>query len=290
MNVVKKKPGFTYAAAFLSASLIVIFGVVALSACGTKQSVASDNATPSAEPGDQSAREGSRIIDKVLSQSAVDQSLTRMHARVHDSDGTERTVELTMLRKRKPDGTLLTLAEFTSPREERDRDALIKVSPKGDVEATRFMQSTGSFVTTKSASDEESLFGLTVQELVDGQLDKYDFKLAGEETVDKVPAYRIEGKLKSRADSKFPRVVLLVSKETYMPLHAEFYDNHNEIARSVKIQRTAEVQGHWTRMQWTVDNRARRKTTEFDVVEARYDQPVPESVFTEEHLRQLASK
>ncbi len=268
-----------------AATLLAAFS----SACATRSVASPDAGGAGSEAGEQAAREGERIIGRCLSQLQIGQSMVRMRATIQDSDGAARVVDLTMLRKRLPDGAQWALAEFTSPQEERDRDALIKVSPKGDVEATRFMQSTGSFVTARSASDEESLFGMTLQELVDGQLEKYQFKLIDQDAAASGgPAYRLDGKLRPGSDSKFPRVVLLVSKESYTPLAAEFYDNHNEIARRVAIDKTAEVQGHWTRMKWTVDNRSRHKTIVFDLVEAKYDQSIPDSTFTEEHLKKIA--
>ena len=261
--------------------------LVVSTACGTKSPGSRETGDSPAKTTDP-ALEGERIIEKYLSQSRADQSLTMMRAKVHDSDGATREVELTMRRKRAPDGAQWTLAEFTSPPEERDRDALIKVSPKGDVEATRFMQSTKAFVTAKSASDEESLFGLTVQELADGQFEKYAFKLLAQE--EGAPLFFVEGQLKAGQESKFPRVVMALSKENYMPLTAEFYDNHNALSRRIRIDNVSQVQGHWTRMRWTVDNFARRKVTDFEVVEAKYDQNIPDSVFTEDYLKKIASK
>jgi hypothetical protein len=201
-----------------------------------------------------------------------------------------RQLQLNMYRKHEPNGRLLILIEFTAPAEERDRDGLITVFPDGRIEAVRYVQSTNSFLVSNEATSEDALFGMTPQELAEGQPEKYDFTLSGEETLDGVPAYRLEGRLKKGADSKFRRLVLLISKQDFAPLQAEFYDNHNELARRLVVTKSGLIDGHWTRLRWTLDNRARQKQIEFEAMDVKYDQSLSDSLFTREHLKKIASR
>ena len=134
------------------------------------------------------------------------------------------------------------------------------------------------------------MFGMTMQELAGGQPEKYDFKVAGEETFNNSPVYRMEGKLEAGAESKFPRLVLLVSKESSAALSAEFYDNKNVMARAITINEAKPVEGHWTRMRWTVDNQARQRQVNFETLEARYNQKIDDSTFTPDNLKKKATK
>ena len=201
-----------------------------------------------------------------------------------------RQIQLTMYRKHHPDVHLLMLIEFTAPPEERDRDGLITVYPDGRIEAVRYVQSTDSFIVVTDPGSEDALFGLTPQELAEGQPEKYDFTLLGEETLDRAPVYRLEGKLKQGAESKFPRTVLLISKQNFTAVQAEFYDNHDELARRLTVSKFEQIAGHWTRTRWTIDNRARKKKVDFEAVDVKYDQNLSDSIFSREHLKNIASR
>jgi len=199
-------------------------------------------------------------------------------------------LQLTIYHKHEKDGRFLSLIEFTAPLEERDRDGLITVTPDGKIEAVRYVQSTDSFIVTTDATSEDALFGMTAQELAEGQPEKYDFSLAGEETYEGRAVYRLEGTLKHGAESKFRRLVLLISKDDFVNLQAEFYDSHNELARRLTVSRTEQIAGHSTRMVWTINNRGRGKKIEFEAVDVKYDQSLNDSVFTRDHLKKIASR
>jgi len=242
-----------------------------------------------------SGLDASQIIERYRALDNSHDSTIRMRAKITGQAQTQglnapRQLQLTMYRKHEPDGRLLILIEFTAPAEERDRDGLITVFPDGRIEAVRYVQSTDSFLVSNEATSEDALFGMTPQELAEGQPEKYDFTLSGEETLDGVPAYRLEGRLKTGADSKFRRLVLLISKQDFAPLQAEFYDNHNERARRLVVTKSGLIDGHWTRLRWTIDNHARQKQIEFEAMDANFDQSLSDSLFTREHLKKIASR
>ncbi|MEN3336051.1 MAG: hypothetical protein V7641_5416 [Blastocatellia bacterium] len=199
-------------------------------------------------------------------------------------------VQMTHYRKRAADGSEMMLVEFTAPPTQRDLSALISVTPTGEIEATRYNQSSNSFVSSRGVLSEDSLFGMTLQELVGGQPEKYDWKPAGEETFNQTPVYRLDGRLKSAAESKFSRLVMFITKDNYAALGAEFYDNHEELMRRIAVDKLAQIGGHWTRMRWTVDNRARQKKLEFETLDARYDQNLSNALFTRDQLKKIATR
>jgi Outer membrane lipoprotein-sorting protein len=267
---------------------------IILSGCGRDKEVDSRPAQSNLQPASAVA-DAERILTQYRATDNSDASSTRMRANIQSSgkefgSKTPPVVELTMHRKRATDGTKLLLIEFTSPDEERDRNALVVVGPAGDVEGTRYAQSSDSFITSKDVMTEESLFGLTLQELADGQTEKYDFKLTGEENFQSSPVYRLDGSLKQGAESKFPRLVLLISKENFMLRAAEFYDNKNNLARAITVTEMKQIDGHWTRTRWTVDNRLRQKKIDFETTGAKYGGNISDSIFTREHLKLKAKR
>lgn len=264
---------------------------LAFAACGDDARPADLNhsAAAPASSAAEAAREGTRIFEQYRALDKSKDSSLRMQVRITEG-GQTRPFEMRISRKREADGSVLMFSEFLAPAEERDRNALLTLQPQGDIEGTRYIQSNDSFATVKGATGEDSLFGLTVQEMVDGQPEKYDFALVGEEQVNNAPVYRLEGKLKKGADSKFPRLVTLVAKDSFVVLGAEFYDNKNELQRRVTVSNIEQINGYWTRMRWTIDNPARQRKIEFEVKEARYDQNLSPALFTREHLKKTAFK
>lgn len=236
-----------------------------------------------------------QIVERYRALDNSGDSTIKMRAQINSQDPSEeitapRQIALTMFRKREPDGRLLMLVEFTAPVEERDRDGLITIFPDGRIEAVRYVQSTNSFLIATDATSEDALFGLTPQELADGQPEKYDFVLAGEDTYEAAAVYRLDGKLKQGAESKFPRLALLISKENFAALQAEFYDNQSALARRLAVSKMEQIAGHWTRVRWSIANFARLKKIDFEAVEVKYDQNLSDSIFTREHLKKIASR
>jgi hypothetical protein len=263
---------------------------VTFSACADHTGNKSDTASmgtpaPAANPG-----EGQRIMEKYLALENSRDSTMKLQVKIQDADGQNKDVLLGIANKRAADGRRLLFSEFLSPAEERDRNALITISPQGEIEGTRYIQSNDSFATVKGATNEDSFFGLTIQEMVDGQPEKYDFKLAGEDTVGQTAAYKLEGSLKKGADSRFPRVVMWIAKDTNLALAAEFYDNKNELNRRVNITKSEQINGHWLRAKYTIENPVRKKRLDFEVKEAKFDQNLSDAIFTREHLKKTAFK
>jgi hypothetical protein len=220
---------------------------------------------------------------------------TRLRATISGGNGSSelggpRKIEFNMYRKSLADGRLLILIEFTEPAEERDRDGLITVFPDGQVEGVRYVQSTDSYLATRDIMAEDALFGLTLQELADGQSEKYDFTITGEETVEGTACYRAEGKLKHGAGSKFPRVVLMISTENFAAVQAKFYDNHDQLARDLVVSKTEQIAGRWTRVRWKIDNPSRGKKIEFEAVDVKYNENLKDSIFTREYLKKISSR
>ncbi|HEX5735967.1 MAG TPA: outer membrane lipoprotein-sorting protein [Blastocatellia bacterium] len=268
--------------------LLVLTLAVLSAACGKQENAPVENvARPTSADAE---REGEQIAERYRALDNSNQSVSNLLAVVKDADGSTREVAMSISRKLAPDGRRLMLVEFTSPAEERDRNALVIINPQGNIEATRYIQSNNTFVSVNNVVSEDSLFGMTMQELADGQTEKYTFRLVGEESFEGKPAHRIEGKLKEGMESKFPRLVLLISKENFAALVAEFYDNQNQLIRRVNVDQMAQHNGHWTRMRWVVDNLARQKKISFETIKIAYDGQLNDAIFSRDHLKKITSR
>jgi hypothetical protein len=273
--------------------MIAILVAIPLIGCNRQPqgNITPDTGNSNAAGAPSPAIDAAPIIERYRALDDSRDSSTRVRASIAASDeDAPRQIQLNILRKKQADGRQLILIEFTAPPEERDRDGLITVFPDGQIEGVRYVQSTDSFIATRDLMSEDALFGLTLQELADGQPEKYEFTISEEQTFEDTVCYRAEGKLKQGAESKFSRVVLLISKQTFAAVRAEFFDNHNERVRVLTVSKTEQVAGHWTRLRWTIDNLARHRKIGFEATDIRYDQNLTDSIFTRAHLKTIASR
>jgi Outer membrane lipoprotein-sorting protein len=273
----------------------VFAAALLLAGCNGKSTTSSNNA---AAPPNRSAPEmdAAQVIERNRKLDNVRDSVMKLRARIQvENPATQLTaippeVQMTQYRKRAADGSEVMLVEFTAPPTQRDLSALISVTPAGEVEATRYNQSSNNFVSSRGVLSEDSLFGMTLQELIGGQPEKYDWKTVGEETFNQTPVYRLEGRLKPAAESKFSRLVMFITKDNFAALGAEFYDDRDELMRRIAVDKLSEVGGHSTRMRWTVDNRARQKKIEFETLNVTYDQNLGDALFSRDRLKKIAMK
>ena len=223
-------------------------------------------------------------------------SVMKLRAKIHvENPAAQLTlippeVRMTLYTKQQASGGEIMLAQFTAPPTQKDLSALITVSQSGDVEGVRYNQSSNNFVSSRGVLSEDSLFGMTMQELIGGQPEKYDLKLIGEDTFNQTPVYRLDGKLKQGTESRFNRLVMFVAKDNFATVGAEFYDEHDQLMRRLTVDKQAQVGGHWTRMHWTVDNLSKQKKVEFETLDAKYDQNLSDTTFTRDQLKKVAAE
>jgi hypothetical protein len=282
--------GLTVPSACKSRTLIrrlILASVLSTIACSGSNEGKTPNAVTSPKP---RIAEPEKIIERYRNLDLGNNSSANMKVTIREESGSTREVRFTMHRRRDADGRQFMLIEFTFPTEERDRSSLITISPNGEVEATRYAQSTNSFVTARGATTEDSLFGMTLQELAEGQPEKYNFTVVDEAESKLGPGYRLEGKLKEAEDSKFPRVVVVISKETSATLQAEFYDRQDKLVRRMESNAIEVISGHPARTRFTVDNLGRQKKLDFEALSIAFDQKFNDSFFTTERLKRVSVK
>jgi hypothetical protein len=276
-----------------AAAVSLLVAAILLASCSKPAVEENRAAATPAETASSSANSPpvAEIISRYESTDTSNDSSTKLKATVKSSgEDQAKSIQLTVHHKKESDGSQRYLVDFTAPPQERDRDAMIEVSPSGQIVVTRYTQSTGSFLTARSATDEESLFGLTLQELVGGQPEKYDYKLIGEEQYAGKPVYRIEGTLKPGAESRFTRTVMLISKDNYTAPVIEAYDSQGQLAHKLVVDKMEQRDSNWLRWQWSIDNQEQHKKVDFQVVDVKFNQSLPESMFSREYLKKSASQ
>jgi hypothetical protein len=107
--------------------------------------------------------------------------------------------------------------------------------------------------------------------------------LLREESLDGRPCYVIESRPKD-ASYQYSRMVQWIDKETSINYKLELYDRRNTLVKRVEMQDIRETQGRLASMLTKMTTLSAGTSTTLYVDILRYDDNIPESVFTSRYL------
>lgn len=228
---------------------------------------------------------GREIVERSRAVQGCQTMKVETRARVTDEKGNEREFLIVAYRKC-VDGTQYTLWRVISSEGEPARVLLCIERPEGSVETVTYLPGFQKFVEIHDLGREDAIFGLSLQESVGGD-DLYLYRTLGVERLDQQDVYKVEGRLRKGANSRFARVVTYYQRETFLPLRQELYNIRDDLVRIRRYVRWAPVDGHWTAMRTEIDNVRHRKHIVFETMTVESNVDWPLSFFDREHLRNL---
>ena len=219
----------------------------------------------------------------------------------------ERALTLTSLRGRgnsgtpasAPDGDRL-LIRFTYPNDIRGTGFLVLEHPRGEDERFLYLPSLGRVRRIAGSEAQESFVGsdFTYEDIGGREFDEYTYALldenaswtppgVGGDTAKAAgaarPAWRLESRRKDQS-ARFPRVVSLILKDSYVLAGAEIYNRRNEKQKVYTVRRLEQVEGIWTAMDAEMTNAAEKSRTELVIENMDYNVGLKESAFTRREL------
>ncbi len=137
-------------------------------------------------------------------------------------------------------------------------------------------------IASSGSESEGSFMGtdFTYQDMGDRSLNKYNYKLLGEESVDGILCYKIECISKANTE-KDPRYITWISKKDYILCKAEFYDRQNQLHRILTCSNFTVIKGYTTAQVMKMEN---VQTGTWSLIETKnisYDtEDIDDSLFT----------
>jgi outer membrane lipoprotein-sorting protein len=116
----------------------------------------------------------------------------------------------------------------------------------------------------------------------------YDHELVGEETIQGYECYKIEMKPKPNAPVVWTRVDIWVSKEEYLELKAEFYDEFGELINVMNGMEVKEFDGRMipSKMEMIpMDEEGYKTILEYKSME--FNENIPQSFFSVQNMRRI---
>lgn len=129
---------------------------------------------------------------------------------------------------------------------------------------------------------------LSYEDMMDDRrlTDVYSAELAGEETLDGRKTYVLE--LTARVeDAAYHRRRMWIDTERYVPLREELYAKSGQLLKRTTLSKVQKIQGRWFPTAIVFKDMLRQGDgTEFRMTNVKFDQEIPEYLFTKAALKQ----
>jgi hypothetical protein len=243
---------------------------------------------------------GAWLAEQVENRDVGKDSRTSIRMKLFDKQGRARERALSLLTLRGGAGRPVpgdrTLVRFSSPADIKGTGFLVWETPNGDDERFLYLPSLGRVRRIAGAETQESFVGsdFTYEDIGGRELERYTYVMLDENASWKAadgsahPAYRLESKQKD-ADAKFPRVVTLVLKDSFVTVHAEIFNRRNEVQKIFDARKVERTDGYWTILEMQMTDQLAQTRTELLVESVEYDNGLTADNFSRRELERVTT-
>ena len=122
------------------------------------------------------------------------------------------------------------------------------------------------------------------EDLEERDVDQFDYKLAGDDTIDGAACWKIESKPKESKTSQYTSSLVWVRKDNYVVAQIEDYAK-DKLIRRIHYSDIQNVSGIWTPRTLEVYDAGRKSRTVLKLEKLQYDLPMKDEDFSIEALR-----
>jgi hypothetical protein len=122
------------------------------------------------------------------------------------------------------------------------------------------------------------------EDLEERDVDQFDYKLTGEESIDGAPCWRIESRPREGKSSQYTSTTVWIRKDHYVPAQYASYMK-DQLVRRLHQTDIANVQGIWTARTLEMTDLRRNSRTILRIEKLEYNVPMKDEDFTVQALR-----
>ena len=126
--------------------------------------------------------------------------------------------------------------------------------------------------------------GYSFEDMEERDVNQFDYKLAGEGSVDGAPCWEIESRPKESKPSQYSLSILSIRKDNYALAQIENY-SQQKLVRRIHNSGIEKVDGIWTPRTIEIEDAGRQTRTVLKLDNIRYNLPFKDQDFTLEALR-----
>jgi len=267
---------------------ILIFALFSFAGCSGNDNGSAHpvSSTPTSTNVD-THKKGAEIVTAYQKAIDIPFSKGRIKMTVDSPEEGKKVYEAEVIRRQTTDQTD-TLTHVVKPETESDL-ATLAIEKKGQkTENVSYAQSTSRFV--EYDSSKQTFGGLTAQELLGGELDKYNFNYLGEKDVDGAKAYQVESTLKPNEDSPIARVITLFREDNGLPVEIHIFNSKGDEMRTFHVREIRAVDGHPITWKTEIDNLVKKTKITIDVLNISFPPKMDADLFTRDNLKRLVVK
>jgi outer membrane lipoprotein-sorting protein len=124
------------------------------------------------------------------------------------------------------------------------------------------------------------------EDLEERDVNQYNYRLLGEESIDGVPCWRVESTPSQKKISQYTKAEVWIRKDNYAFAQVESYIK-TEVVRRLKYSDVVQVQGIWTARRLEMIDIRRKSRTILTLDKLEYNVPLKDENFTLQSLRDL---
>ena len=122
------------------------------------------------------------------------------------------------------------------------------------------------------------------EDLEERDVDQYNYRLLGEETIDGAPCWRVESTPSQKKISQYTKANVWIRKDNYVLAQVESYIKA-DVVRRLKYSDFVQVQGVWTGRRLEMFDLRRKSRTILTLEKLEYNVPLKDEDFTLQSLR-----
>jgi len=139
-------------------------------------------------------------------------------------------------------------------------------------------------ISSDSKSDYFMGSDFTYDDLGDRHPSEDTHKIIGEETLNGEFCYIVESIPKDN-DYMYSRTVSWIVKDKWIGLRKEFYDEDEELLKTLTVRKYDKINDVWTILQSEMHNVQKEHTTKMELDNVKIDSGIPDNVFTERMMK-----
>ncbi len=122
------------------------------------------------------------------------------------------------------------------------------------------------------------------EDLRDREVSMDDHQLKGEGKAGKVTCLLLESTPVKKTNSIYTKRLSCIHPKILLPLWTEFYKKKDKPIKRLKAKRIKKHQGYWTIFESVMEDLKKGTSTQLITLQVRYNQSIPESLFTQRGL------
>jgi hypothetical protein len=123
------------------------------------------------------------------------------------------------------------------------------------------------------------------EDLEERDIDQYDFKLLGDDTLDNALCWKIESRRRESKTSQYTSSLLWVRKDRYFLVRTDNFIK-DRLVRQIAYRDVESIEGIWTALTVVVEDFTRNSRTVLSLAQVKYNLPMKSGDFTRENFRQ----